>query len=78
MVLATFISAATQSEDVGFWSAVAIGGAKEMWDIKQPNHVASFKDFAWGLSGAYLGAKHSGWAVSKNNGIAVLSYTLRY
>lgn len=59
---------AFKDEEVGFWSGVAVGAAKEIYDYKHPkSHDASFKDFAVTALGAFAGAKITGLVVTKNS-----------
>ena len=78
LVLAGIVSAATESQAIGFWSAVAVGGAKELWDRNRSGHTASFKDLAWDVAGAYVGSAFGAWAVSRTNGTTVVSYAMKF
>jgi uncharacterized protein YfiM (DUF2279 family) len=78
LLISTVVSVATESESLGFWSAVAVGGAKELWDRNHTGHVASIKDFAWDVAGAYVGSKFGGWMVTRTNGSTVVSFSQKF
>jgi uncharacterized protein YfiM (DUF2279 family) len=48
----------------GFLTACTVGAAKELWDRNQPNHTASWRDFAWDVAGAYFGVHFHGLVVT--------------
>ena len=74
LVIASVVSIAAENEATGFWTAVAVGASKELWDSKQPDHEASFKDFAWSAVGAYLGARWGAWSLSRTNKTTVVGF----
>jgi len=78
LLISTAVSVATESETLGFWSAVAVGGAKELWDRNRTGHVASVKDFTWDVVGAYVGSKFGGWVVTRTNGSTVVSLSQKF
>ena len=63
--VAVVITAATESPWTGFWSAVAVGVAKELVDQRRPDGKASGRDLVADVAGAYLGSQAGRWIISR-------------
>lgn len=61
-------------KQVGFWTGVGVGAAKEVYDAHTPGHEASVKDLAWDVLGAYAGAYLGGLAISPVPGGVFFTY----
>ena len=76
--LSSVIAVGTRNPDLGFWSGVAAGAAKEVWDQRHAGHQASTKDFAWSVAGAYAGSQGSGWILRRSGGQTVVGYAWKF
>lgn len=74
--IAAAVTAATQNERIGFWSSVAVGVVKEVYDYDHPStNTASLKDLTWDVLGAYMGARLAGWSIRQSHGETVISFS---
>ena len=70
--IAAAVTVATSSERAGFWTSVAVGAAKEVYDTQhRDRHTPSLKDFGADVAGAYLGSKLGAYIVVRRNSISV-------
>ena len=70
--IAAAVTVVTSSERAGFWTAVAVGAAKEAYDAQhRDRHNPSIKDFGADVAGAYLGSKFGAYIVVRRNSISV-------
>ena len=69
--IAAAVTVATESERAGFWTAVAIGAAKEVTDGRRAGHTASWRDFGADVAGAYVGAKLGAYVVVRRNSVTI-------
>ncbi len=75
----TAVTVATARPDIGFWTGVAAGALKEVWDRnRSASHEASGRDFLWSVAGAYVGSQGGGWLLRRSGGETVLAYAWRF
>lgn len=72
--LSAVLTASSKRPAVGFWTGVAAGAAKEVWDKRHPDHQASGKDFVWSVAGAYVGTQGGRWLLKRSEGQTILAY----
>lgn len=76
--LSSALTLSSRNPELGFWSGVAVGAAKEVWDLRHAGHDASVKDFAWSAAGAYVGSQGGGWMIRRSGGQTVLAYSWKF
>lgn len=76
--VAFVVTHATDNPTTGFWSAVAVGGAKEVYDHYHRGGDASARDLVWDVAGAYLGAQAGGWTIKRSGGTTTVAYAWRF
>lgn len=76
--MAAVIAAATESPWTGFWSAVAVGVAKELVDQRRPYGQASGRDFVADLAGAYVGSQAGQLSILRRGDTTALIFPLHY
>jgi uncharacterized protein YfiM (DUF2279 family) len=64
--IAAAVTAATRDEWKGFAAGTALGLAKEAYDATGRGQVSG-KDFVVTMLGAYVGAKGTGWVITRNS-----------
>jgi uncharacterized protein YfiM (DUF2279 family) len=64
--IAAAVTAATRDEWAGFAAGTASGLLKEVYDATGRGQVSG-KDFAVTMLGAYVGAKGTGWVITRNS-----------
>ena len=70
--IAAAVTVATSSERAGFWTAVAVGAAKEVYDMNhRDRHTPSWRDLGADVAGAYVGSKFGTYIVVRRNSITV-------
>ena len=75
-LIAAGVTSYTGDERIGFWSSVAVGVAKEVYDYDHPAaNTASLKDLTWDVLGAYMGARMAGWSIRQSHGETVISFS---
>lgn len=72
--MAAAVTMATKNERVGFWSTVAVGVAKEVWDDRNRarGHQPSAKDLLADVAGAYVGTKAGTALIIRRNSVAIV------
>lgn len=76
--IAKLVASGTGQPNLGFWSSVAIGAAKEYSDRYRAGHQTSVKDLAWDVSGAYFGVNQKGWALYRSGTGTVVSFSMQF
>ncbi len=76
--LAVVITAASEDPVIGFWSAVAVGLAKELVDRRRAGGDASGRDLAADVAGAFLGAQAGRWLITRRGETTAFVYALQF
>ena len=70
--VAAVVTTATRNEWTGFAAGTAVGLAKEIYDSTGRGEVSG-KDFVVNALGAFVGAKFTGWVITRDS----ITYTVR-
>jgi len=70
--IAAAVTVASKDQDIGFWTTVAIGAAKEAYDARhRDRHTPSWRDMGADIAGAYLGSRLGMAIVIRRNEILI-------